>query len=108
MLPAGLELLVAARRDGVVPTVVVALGGVGAGLAPHAVVVPLPAPAARIARALACLDSVVDVRAVAALASRVGQLLLDGDYELIELNPVVGGVALDALACRTPALERTP
>jgi acetyl-CoA synthetase len=117
MTAPGVELLVAARGDGVVPTLVLALGGVFAELSADAAVVPLPAPPARVARALrtlrtrALLDGVrggppVDVDAIAQLASRVGELLLDGGFELLEINPVVAGpdgaVALDAIA-RRPA-----
>ena len=54
----------------------------------------------------------VDVDAVARLAGRVGDLLLEGDYSLIELNPVVvtptGATALDALACHLSPVNRQP
>jgi succinyl-CoA synthetase beta subunit len=47
----------------------------------------------------------VDIGAVSRLAARVGELLLEGDFDLIELNPVIataeGAVAVDALARRT-------
>jgi hypothetical protein len=118
MATPGVELLVAARRDGVVPTLVLALGGVFAELHADAAVVALPASPGRVARALrglrgaAVLEGArggprVDIGAVARLASRVGELLLEGDFELIELNPVLAGessaVAVDALARRTAA-----
>ncbi len=49
----------------------------------------------------------LDAAAAAAVASRVGELLLDGGYELIELNPLIVGadgcVAVDALARRGAA-----
>jgi hypothetical protein len=121
MAPTGVELLVAARRDGVVPTLVVALGGIFAELSGDAAVIALPASPARVERALRSLRGArvldgargrppVDVAAVAALAAHVGELLLDESYELIELNPVVAGpdgaVAVDALALeRSPALR---
>jgi succinyl-CoA synthetase beta subunit len=83
-------------------------------------VIALPASPARVARALrtlrgaALLQGVrgqpgIDIGAVARLASRVGELLLERDFDLIELNPVVAGpngaVAVDALARR--ATNRT-
>jgi acetyl-CoA synthetase len=130
MAAPGVELLVSARRDGVVPTLVVALGGIFAELRADAAVVPLPASPARVARALrglrgaALLDGArgrppADVHGLARLAASVGDLLLDGGYELIELNPVVvseqGAVALDALVrhlpsaiCHLPSPAPTP
>jgi acetyl-CoA synthetase len=118
MAAPGVELLVAARRDGVVPTLVLALGGIFTELRADAAVVALPASAPRVARALRSLRGAalfdgargrmaVDVDAVASLASRIGELLLDGDFDLVELNPVIAGadgaVAVDALARRAPA-----
>jgi acetate---CoA ligase (ADP-forming) len=106
MAPAGVELLVSARRDAVVPVLTVGLGGVWTEVLSDAAVVPLPADAERIERALrslraaALLDG-VDVAAACVLAARVGALLLERDLELIELNPVLvnarGAVAVDAL-----------
>lgn len=116
MAAPGVELFVAARRDGVVPTLVLGFGGVFAELHADAAVIALPTSPARVARALrtlrgaALLDGArgrgpVDVGAVARLASRVGELLLERDFDLIELNPVLAGssgaVAVDALARRT-------
>ncbi|MEA2466538.1 MAG: hypothetical protein QOJ57_664 [Thermoleophilaceae bacterium] len=116
MAAPGIELLVAARRDGVVPTLVLALGGVFAELRADAAVVALPASPGRVTRALRSLHGAallrgargrpaVDVGAVARLAARVGDLLLEDDFDLIELNPVIatgtGAVAVDALARRT-------
>jgi acetyl-CoA synthetase len=106
MAPAGVELLVSARRDAVVPVLTVGLGGVWAEVFSDAAVVPLPADSARIERALRSLRSAallegVDVPAACVLAARVGALLLERDLELIELNPVLvnarGAVAVDAL-----------
>jgi acetate---CoA ligase (ADP-forming) len=106
MAPSGVELLVSARRDAVVPVLTVGLGGVWTEVLSDAAVVPLPADAERIERALrslraaALLDG-VDVAAACVLAARVGALLLERDLELIELNPVLvnarGAVAVDAL-----------
>ena len=111
----GVELLIAARRDGVVPTLVVGLGGIWTEVLDDVVVVPLPADPARVRQALLSLkgsslltggrgSARVSLPAVAALASTVGQVLIDEDLSLIELNPVVvtadHAVALDAVIRR--------
>jgi acetate---CoA ligase (ADP-forming) len=90
----------------------VGLGGVWTEAFGDVVVVPLPADAARVERALLSLRAAplltgarnsppVDVAGAAALASRAGALLLEESLELIELNPVLvstrGAVAVDAL-----------
>jgi hypothetical protein len=113
MAPAGLELLVSARRDAVVPVLTVGLGGVHAEVLRDAAVIPLPADAQRVERALLGLrgaplltgartGATVDVAGAARLAARAGELLLEGDLELLELNPVLvhprGAIAVDALA----------
>jgi acetate---CoA ligase (ADP-forming) len=125
MAPGGVELLVSARRDAVVPVLTVGLGGIWAEAFGDAAVIPLPADAARIERALRTLRAApllagtrtgasVDVAAAAALAARVGALLLEQDLELIELNPVLvnarGAVAVDALvrAGSAPEQEKRP
>jgi acetate---CoA ligase (ADP-forming) len=104
--PAGVELLVSARRDAVVPVLTVGLGGVWTEVLADAVVVPLPADAERVERALGSLRAAplldaVDVTGAAELAARAGALLLEEGLELIELNPVIvspkGAVAVDAL-----------
>ena len=88
MAPPGVELLVSARRDAVVPVLVVGLGGVWTEALDDVAVVPLPADAARVERALRSLRAApllagtrtgapVDVAAAAALAARAGALLLD-------------------------------
>jgi acetate---CoA ligase (ADP-forming) len=112
MAPAGVELLVSARRDAVVPVLTVGLGGVWTEAFDDAVVVPLPADAARVERALLSLrgaplltgarnSAAVDIAGAATLAARAGALLLEQGLELIELNPVLvntrGAVAVDAL-----------
>jgi acetyl-CoA synthetase len=106
MAPAGVELLVSARRDAVVPVLTVGLGGVWTEVFADAAVVPLPADPERVERALRSLRAAplldnVDARAAAQLAARVGALLLERDLELVELNPVLvnarGAVAVDAL-----------
>jgi acyl-CoA synthetase (NDP forming) len=112
MAPPGVELLVSARRDAVVPVLTVGLGGVWTEVFRDAVVVPLPADAQRVERALRSLraapllsggrnGAALDVSGAAELAARVGALLLEQGLELIELNPVIvssrGAVAVDAL-----------
>lgn len=124
MAQPGVELLIAARRDSVVPCLVVGLGGVWVEMVGDAAVIPLPADAARVETALRSLRGAslltggrgrpaVDLAAVADLAARVGQLLIDEDLMLIELNPVFarpagdtdddgpGAVAVDAVIRRT-------
>ncbi len=122
MAPAGIELLVSARRDAVVPVLTVGLGGVWTEAFGDVAVIPLPADAARVERALRSLRAApllagtrtgtpVDVGAAAALAARAGALLLAEGLELLELNPVLvnarGAVAVDALV-RTGAREPRP
>jgi acetyl-CoA synthetase len=126
MAPPGIELLVSARRDAVVPVLTVGLGGVWTEAFGDVAVIPLPADAARVERALRSLRAApllagtrtgapVDVAAAAALAARAGALLLDQGLELLELNPVIvdarGAVAVDALVrtgTHTPAHEPDP
>jgi len=113
MSPAGVEVFVAARTDAVVPALAIGLGGIWAEAFDEIAIVPLPAGAARIERSLRGLraapvlsggrgSAAVDLAALAALAARAGELALDRDLSLLELNPVAanadGAVALDALA----------
>jgi hypothetical protein len=115
MAAPGVEVVVAARRDAVVPALVVGLGGVWTELLADAAVVPLPADAARVEEALRSLRGAglltgargrtpVDLPALARLAAAAGDLLLAEDLALLELNPVIasptGAVAVDALARR--------
>ena len=112
MAPGGVELIVAARTDAVVPALVIGLGGVWTELLDEVAIVPLPADAARVERALRRLRAApmlegargapaVDLLAVAQLAQRTGELLIESGLEEIELNPVIasprGAVAVDAL-----------
>jgi acetate---CoA ligase (ADP-forming) len=115
MAPPGVEVIVAARRDAVVPALVVGLGGVWTELLDDVAIVPLPARVPRVERALRSLKgaslltggrgtTAADLGALAKLAVQVGELLLDSGLELIELNPVLAGewgaVAVDATARR--------
>jgi acetate---CoA ligase (ADP-forming) len=114
MAEPGVELLISARADAVVPVVTVALGGVWTEALGDAAVVPLPADAARIGDAIGTLRGAsvlsggrgrepLDLAAAAGLAARLGDLLLKRGLRLVELNPVVvhrsGCTAVDALAC---------
>jgi acyl-CoA synthetase (NDP forming) len=113
MAQSGAELLVAARRDAVVPALVVGLGGVWTELHDDVAVVPLPATPERVEAALRSLRGAgiltgarggtpLDVAAAARLGAHVGDLLLSEGLSLIELNPVLvheyGALAVDALA----------
>ena len=113
MAPLGVELLVAARGDAVVPALVVGLGGLWAEAFDDVAIVPLPAGPDRVEAALHSLRGAglltggrgrppLDVSAAAALAAGVGRLLLERELDLIELNPVLvhetGAIAVDALA----------
>jgi acetyl-CoA synthetase len=107
------ELLVAARRDAVVPALVIGLGGTWAELLDDVAVVPLPASPDRVARAIRSLRGApllcggrgraeLAVDAAARLAAAAGDALLARGLEVLELNPVLvgrhGAVAVDAVA----------
>ncbi len=115
MAAPGVELIVAARADAIVPALVVGLGGVWTEMVSDVAIVPLPANAARIEAAIRTLRGAplltggrgtapVDLAAAARLAERVGEVLVEESLDLIELNPVFvgpdGAVAVDATARR--------
>jgi hypothetical protein len=116
MAPAGgIELIVAARSDAVVPALVIGLGGIWTEALDDVVVVPLPASPAQVEAALARMRGAsllqgargapaIDIAGAAIAASRIGVLLLDEGLSLIEVNPLIaspaGVVAADALARR--------
>lgn len=117
----GVELIVAAHTDGIVPAVVVGLGGIWAELLDDVRVVPLPARAERIVHELPLLRGAplllaarggrpIDLAAVAELTERIGELLIEQRLGLVECNPVLAGpdhaVALDASVRRS--LEEHP
>ncbi len=133
MAAPGVELIVAARTDAVVPALVIGLGGIWTEVLGDVAVLPLPASAARIERALRSLRGAplltggrgsvpVDLGAAARVAERVGGVLIEEALELIELNPVLvspeGAVAVDATMRRrvplptptraTPSTALTP
>jgi acetyl-CoA synthetase len=113
MAPQGVELLVAARTDAVVPALILGLGGIWTELLDDVAIVPLPATAGRVERALRSLRGAplllggrgrgaVDLAPACELARRVGELLLARSLALIELNPafvsVDGAIVADAKA----------
>jgi acetyl-CoA synthetase len=115
MAPPGVELLVAARSDAVVPALVIGLGGVWTEALDDVAIVPLPADPGRVEEALRGLRGAtlltggrgrdpVDLGAVSLAASRAGEALLAESLELVELNPLIAGpdgcTAVDALARR--------
>jgi acyl-CoA synthetase (NDP forming) len=104
MASPGVELIVAVRRDPVVPVLVVGLGGLHAEGLDDVAVIPLPATPARVEAALAGLRGAALLRstdhaAAARLAAALTQL---PGLELIECNPVLvhaqGAVVVDASA----------
>lgn len=129
MADPGVELIVTARSDAVVPSLTVGLGGIWAEHLADSVVLPLPASPEQVKFALGRLKSFgvlvgsrgtrgVYLDALAEFASKVGQLLLDyrseegSALDLVELNPVVAGpdgaTALDAVAHLAEPIDRTP
>ena len=113
--PGGIELIVAARTDAVVPALVIGIGGIWTEALDDVAVIPLPASPARVESALAGLRGAallqggrgtlpVDVATIAIAASRIGELLREEGLSLIEVNPLIaspaGVVAADAVARR--------
>jgi acetate---CoA ligase (ADP-forming) len=109
----GVELIFAVSRDGVVPALLVGIGGIWAEALDDVAIVPLPASPARVERALRGLRAAplltggrggppVDLAAAARFGSRLGELALEHDLDLLEVNPALasprGCVALDAVA----------
>jgi acetate---CoA ligase (ADP-forming) len=113
MASEGVELIFAVRRDGVVPALLVGIGGIWAEALDDVAIVPLPASPARVERALRGLraaplltgargGTAVDLTAAARFGSRLGELSLEHDLDPLEVNPALasprGCVALDAVA----------
>jgi acetyl-CoA synthetase len=111
----GLELIFAVRRDGVVPALLLGVGGIWAEALDDVALIPLPASAERVERALRGLRAAslltgarggpaVDLAAAARFGSRLGELALEHGLDLLEVNPALaspqGCVALDAVALR--------
>jgi acetyl-CoA synthetase len=111
MADPGVELLIAARTDALVPALILGLGGIWTELLDDVAVIPLPASPRRVERALRSLRGApvllagrgreaVDLAAACELAGRVGELLLERSLALIELNPAFvsadGAIVADA------------
>ena len=112
MAASGVELLVSATRDGVVPSLVIGTGGIWTEVLQDVVVMPLPADAGRVADAVRTLRSwpmlsggrgqpPLAVEQLCELAAAAGRALVDEPLSLIELNPVIvspqAAVAVDAV-----------
>jgi hypothetical protein len=97
MVEPGFELLVAVRTDGVVPVLVLGLGGIHVEAVDRVAVVPLPADEARIVAALASLRAPTHA---AALVESIVEAA--AGLALLECNPVIvhrdGAVVVDAIA----------
>ena len=115
MASPGVEMLVSATRDGVVPSLVVGLGGIWTELLDDVAVIPLPAGADRIQAAVEQLrgytllsggrgKTPLAVEALCQLAQNVGDALLRENLSLVEINPVIvsehAAVAVDAVVQR--------
>ena len=111
----GVEVLVSVSRDGVVPHLVVGLGGIWTELLDDVEIVPLPVDRQRVREALLRLRGsglltgtrgrgAADLDAVADLAVAAAEALLSERLTLVELNPVIatpdGAVAVDAVVRR--------
>jgi acetyl-CoA synthetase len=98
MAPRGTEVLLAIRRDGLVPVLVVGAGGVHTEALDDVSVIPLPASEDRVAEALNTLRTPIPQEPI----TRLAQALQNLPLALIELNPVIvsatRAVAVDALA----------
>jgi acetyl-CoA synthetase len=113
MEPREAEVFVAARMDGLVPALAIGLGGIWAEAFDEVAVLPLPTDPRRVRSALRGLTGApllvggrgaepVNLGALAALATRAGELALERRLSLLECNPVAadadGCVVLDAIA----------
>jgi acetyl-CoA synthetase len=111
--PGGIELIVAARTDAVVPALVIGIGGIWTEALDDVAVIPLPASPAHVESALGHLRGAallkggrgtpeVDIASVAIAASRIGELVQEEGLSLLEVNPLIAGpdgiVAADAVA----------
>lgn len=111
----GLELIVAARADAVVPALIIGLGGIWTEILDDVAIIPLPAPPERIEDGLRSLRGAslvlgerggvpVDLESVTNAAAAAGNALISGGLSLLELNPLIAGpddaLAVDALAMK--------
>ena len=97
MAEPGVELLIAVRRDAVVPVLVLGLGGVNVEALDRVAIVPLPADTERIGRALETVGAPAHAAEIAAQIAQAAEGLA-----LLECNPVLihsdGAVVVDAIA----------
>ena len=97
MAAPGVELLIAVRRDAVVPVLVLGLGGIHVEALDRVALVPLPADRARIERALQTVGAPPQAAEIAAQIAAAAEGLA-----LLECNPVLihsdGAVVVDAIA----------
>jgi acetate---CoA ligase (ADP-forming) len=108
----GLDVIVAARRGGVVPSLTVGLGGVWTEALADVVCIPLPASPGQVCAAVQRLrawsllagargGAAYDIEGLGRTASRIGDLLLAERLSLIEVNPLIvrrgSCVAVDAV-----------
>lgn len=115
MVDPGLEIFVAAHRDGVVPCVVIGFGGLWAEVLSEVAVIPLPVDADRVVLEIGRLkgsqlltgergQKALAIGELAQLVVEVANLFIDEQLTLIELNPVivdvVTAIAVDAVICR--------
>jgi hypothetical protein len=115
MAAPGVEMLVSATRDGVVPSLVVGLGGIWTELLDDVAVIPLPAGADQVRTAVENLRGYtvlsggrgkpeLAIVALCSLAQSVGDALLRDNLSLVEINPVIvsheAAVAVDAVVQR--------
>lgn len=112
MADPGIEVIVAARREGVVPALTIGLGGLWTEALSDVASIPLPASPDRVRRALEGLrghavligargGASYDVDGLCLVASRVADVLLSEGLSLVEVNPLVVGsggcLAVDAV-----------
>jgi acetyl-CoA synthetase len=115
MCPPGVEVMIAVRRDGLVPVLVVALGGVFVEVLDDAVLLPLPVDRRAVRAGLLRLRGAalltggrgrppVDLDALADLAVGVAAVAESAGLTLVEVNPAFaradGATAVDAVARR--------
>jgi acetate---CoA ligase (ADP-forming) len=120
MAVAGVEVLLGVRRDGSLPVLVLALGGLWVEVLDDPVVIPLPVTPDIVRTRLTRLRGAsvltggrgrppVDLDRLADLATRVAALAVTEDLALVELNPVLVApdsvTVVDAVVRRSQALH---
>ena len=123
MEPPGVELVVAARADAVIPALIVGLGGIWAEALDDVAIVPLPADADRVEAAIRSLRGAaalgggrgqepVDLPSAAALAADAGRVALEARPRSVGAQPGRRPPrrlrGLDAIARRASASEVAP